>query len=180
MVRAALGCVIGFALLVSACDSDSDGGGGTFQTSVGSTKAVDKLTPAESAQFCKDGEAWSKDFEKTFTPKLCKIAGLGSTTKAECDMAVTACLNAPSDTSTSSGMCEPLTDCTATVGEVQKCFNDTITSLTAYLDKFPTCAQFGDKNATFPATEPTQPESCKAIAKTCPDVGDLGSELGDN
>jgi|GEM_PF-5175824 len=178
MVRSTFGFVAGFALLVSACGGDSDSE--TFQTSVGSTKTVDKLTPAETAQFCKDGDAFAKDFEKTFTPKLCKVAGLLATTKAECDMLVNACLKEESEPDQSSGMCEPLTDCTATVGEVQKCLNDTIATFSAYLDKFPSCAQIADKSGTFPASEPVSPASCKAIEKTCPDVADFGSSVGDN
>lgn len=181
MNRLAIGFAVVGTLFSLACDSDDEGGGGsgTFNTSVGSSKTIDKLSSAESAQFCKDAEAWADSFSKSIGPKFCKVAGLLTDSKAECEKTVSDCVKEVSVPDESTGMCMPPENCTATVGEVEKCLNDTVTTLNSFLDKFPTCAQIADGSGSVPLSEPAQPASCKAIEKTCPDVAGVGSEFGD-
>jgi hypothetical protein len=108
------------------------------------------------------------------------IDGIAKTSKFECDQAVGECLSQPHQPLTLSGRCDPLTNCSATVGEVQMCSYDTLLYIAAFLDEVPSCEQFWDQRNTFPRGEPMVPESCTAISNTCPEVADLVSRFGTN
>lgn len=166
------------------------GGSVDFTTTVAGTKTIDKLTPAEAAQLCKDFEAASAKQTASLAPGVCKLAGLFSTlednsTQATCEAAVQSCLAEFNKPDTTEQMCEPITGCTASVAEVTKCLNDQYAAARAFFDALPTCEQ-NAKGSTEPMGNgtgmgaPMQPASCKAIETTCPMIADGPSSDSDS
>ncbi len=151
-------------------------------------KPVNQLTPDERMQACEVLQDYSVDFTEQITPKLCKITGVLAVFNRDqppaagaCDQAVNACLllsmgdaGAPPATDNMCGAVQ--TNCMATVGEVEKCTNDTLTVVNAYLDLWPTCAQLAAGLGSVPFQIPSDPPSCTSIKPKCPDLP-LLSEL---
>jgi hypothetical protein len=168
------------ATLAGACGGDDESG---FKTGVDTSKRIDQLSESETNQLCEDIYDWGVSLAKDFSPKLCKLSGLFETTREACEAAVTDCLKEPVEAD-DGDMCMPLENCTATAAQVQRCLDDSIKVLGAYLDKFPSCAQLANGTGSVPASEPNEPASCKALETSCPDFGSIfGDELeasGDN
>ena len=160
--------LISCALLLGACDDEGSSAGG-FKTSIQTSKQVDKLTDTESAQLCKDLDAWGATEQKKLAPTLCRADGFESKSKAECEMAVADCIKVSPKSD-----CDALSNCSSTVAEVQKCLADSLDAITPYFSKFPTCAQLADRSAIFPARPPASPASCVAIKSKCPRVAAFG------
>lgn len=169
MLRSSLTVLVGMTLAMGACGGDDDGGGSGFKTSVPSSKRVDMLSPAETQTLCQDFSKWGESLEKSLTPKICRLAGLLAPDKASCETAVKECIDEPSEPS-DGGMCEAPENCSASVGEMQACLNDTMNTLSSYLDKFPTCAQIASGSGSIPTQMPMKPASCAAIESKCPAI----------
>ena len=197
---------VALGLALTACDDDDggnkmlrDGGlqdakapdAGGVNLGVDKTKPVNQLTPTELTQAFKELEASSDRLTEQTQPKLCRVVGVIAALGAEqsaadvCNQAVAACL-APSMPDAGAGpasddMCTAQPTCSATVGEVEKCMNDMLTTVNAYLDLWPTCASAAAGMGSIP-TPPGDPVSCSSIRSKCPDLPsftDLTSSFGE-
>jgi hypothetical protein len=175
-------------LLAVACGSDDDKGGSGGSTTVDSGVAEDKvanqLTDQEAKQVCESvGKAAEAalsgaDAQKAtcgFTAyTLASFTG-GDDPAAACKMAYDECLKAPQE-STGGECTNPTATCTATVGEIEKCFTDTLSQLKALFSTLPGCDDVG-KDVT-PPSQGTSPASCKVVQEKCPEVlSDMDSML---
>jgi len=124
-------------------------GNGTFSTSVPSTTKLNNLSSGQATQLCSDFTSYATS---TLTPDFCRESGLlgallgGGTTDAQLQAACTAAYNncLASDGGATTTMCDPTmlasnsgsSTCTATVGDLTSCLNDS----TAPLRALPTCS----------------------------------------
>jgi hypothetical protein len=177
-------------LLAVACGSDDDKSNGssgstTVDSGVADDKVANQLTDQEAQRVCESvgkaaeaalGGAEAQKATCGFTAyTLASFAG-GDDPAAACKMAYDECLKAPQDTT--GGECtNPTSTCTATVGEIEKCFTDTLSQLSQLLSTLPGCDDVG-KDVTPPSTEGTSPPSCEVVQEKCPEVlSDMTSML---
>ncbi|MCG5052092.1 MAG: hypothetical protein KA712_03945 [Myxococcales bacterium] len=164
------------------------GGLGGIDTRLDKNKRVDQLSPDELAQACKDFQNWGADFEAALTPKLCRVAGVlaavgspgspAANPGQSCQAAVAACeasatpdAGAPTETD-----CTAPENCTATVGELETCLNDSLARADTFLSAFPSCAMLAAGTGSLPLGLPQNPASCAPVEQKCPDlpmIGDL-------
>ena len=198
-----IGCAA-LSLAFAACDDDDEKkkpdvtadagradtrapGAGGINLGLDKNKRINQLTPEERTQACEELQDWSEDFANEIAPKICRLAGVLAVLQSQppnlnaCGETVSRCsaasmtdAGAPPDTNNMCGAAQA--NCTATVGEVEKCTNDNLTVVNTYLDAFPTCAQLAAGTGSIPAQTPTDPPSCTAIKPKCPQLP-LLSEL---
>lgn len=62
-------------------------------------------------------------------------------------------------------------DCTATVGELEKCLKDYVDASFAAIDSMPSCSQVdADTDVSGLGAEPDMPRSCDVVEEKCPDA----------
>ena len=151
-VKTGFGCVLAIAASIGC----GGGSGGTFMTSVPPSTPLNSLTPAQSTQICNDFAAYATN---TLQPDVCRAdavetaAGLLSSQpaptdaqlQAACTEEYNACVGGGDGGLGFSGlMCDassgiPAT-CTATVGDLESCFNGLQAQSNAILATLPTCS----------------------------------------
>lgn len=188
LVRAA---ACAFVLAGAAC-----GGGGsssTFSSGVAPDKTLGTLTPSELAQICQSANAFSQTHLKEAS---CRIAGvlLASFTggasdqalQAACKMAYDQCesgqldgADGGSSSTTDSCMAPPAT-CTATVAELESCYNAAIGAINQATAAIPSCASLTQASLSTAQTASNldnteEPAACKTVDAKCPgfDVSDM-------
>jgi hypothetical protein len=158
------------------------GSGGDFDTGLPADKPIATLTDAEVASLCsKFDDFYSKgtvatnlkNFSCSFSGFLAAaLGGADSDASARtlCKAAYDGCIAEPGETT--SECTKPSAECTATVGEVEACANDSAKYLAQLGDVFPSCAELTladlmDMDAVMP---PDEPSSCTTLDMKCPDA----------
>ncbi|MEQ8280160.1 MAG: hypothetical protein RMA76_01335 [Deltaproteobacteria bacterium] len=154
------------------------GGGTSFSAGVDGNKQVKDLTDSDAQTLCKAAEETANDFFDDNKDGFCKFSGafagifagsLGGDAQSTCEMAVTQC---ESQASTEPAMCEPMvTDCEATIAEIEACYNDSLDVAADLLDKFAgkSCADLIADESSLNITADT-PASCVALEEKCPSL----------
>lgn len=89
---------------------------------------------------------------------------------AACQTAYDECLREPTDT-TQEECTKPSESCTATVGEIEACLNDSLAQVKKLLSGLPGCEDVG-KDVGTPSLGGTSPPSCQVVQEKCPEVLD--------
>lgn len=158
------------------------GSGGDFDTGLPTDKPIATLTDAEIAGLCsKFDDFYSKGTVATNLKNFsCSFAGfiaaaLGgadsdAAARALCKTAYDGCIAAPGETT--SECKKPSAECTATVGEVEACANDSAKYLAQLGDVFPSCAELtlADLMDGGDVMTPDEPSSCTTLDMKCPDA----------
>lgn len=178
--------VLGMAMTTVACSDDGDGGGGNFSSGVSGTKKVGELSPTEVKTFCDAAEkTLTSDGFRAPTCKLLAVVAAASAgegdLKTPCKMAYDECIKEPSD---DSAMCEaPPSTCTATVGEIEACLNDTQKLLNTIAGKLPSCDNLTQSSLEMldeDSFDFDEPASCKSVQAKCPGyIDDADEDSGD-
>lgn len=92
---------------------------------------------------------------------------MGDAAAAACKMAYDECLADPEET-TDDECTKPSSSCTATVGEIETCLNDTIVQSKAAFAELPGCDDLGKEFETPAESQP--PASCQVVQEKCPEV----------
>ena len=157
------------------------GSGGDFDTGLPADKPISTLTDAEITGLCsKFDDFYSKgavatglkDFSCTFSGIFAALLGGADTdaaAQAACKTAYDACIAAPSETTSSCS--KPSATCTATVGEVEACTNDSAKYVAQLGDLLPSCAELtlADLMDMGADMTPAEPASCTTLEMKCPD-----------
>lgn len=91
----------------------------------------------------------------------------GDAADAACKKAYEDCLAEP-DESSDDTCTEPTDACTATVGEIETCFTDTLTQAKTLLAELPGCDDLGSDYE--PPAELDPPASCAVVEEKCPEA----------
>lgn len=173
-------------LLAVACGSDDDksngsGGSATVDSGVADDKVANQLTDQEAQKVCEsvgkaaDALAGGAEAQKA-TCGFAAYAAVSAVTSEQqggtaedCKAVYDQCLKSPPDTSGAGECSSPPDSCTATVGEIEKCFTDTLAQFKDFLASLPGCDDVG-KEVDIPSTELPSPASCKVVEEKCPEV----------
>lgn len=181
----------GAAVVMAACSSSSSSSGSGAVSSIDPSKQAGSLSDAEKTQYCKDVIAYSKahtseaDSKKLacFSQAQLSLYAGGSVPKsdadlqAKCKSAYTDCLAKPVATAdagaSQGGDCstasKDLANCTATIGELNTCMQDTLAATNAAYATFDTaCDKIQLDGGGLDKSSFQQPASCKALASKCP------------
>lgn len=167
----------------SSSAGSNSGSPGDLDTGLPADKPISELTDAEIAGLCSKFDAYYSTGSvgmnvQEFTCRFSGIfaAALGgadtdAAAKAACKTAYDSCISAPAETTSKCG--KPTGMCTATVGEIEACANDSAKAIQQLSSAFPSCAELtladlmdlgggGD-------TAPENPASCNTVKTKCPD-----------
>lgn len=156
------------------CDDDE---GGAVSSGINSSKQLDELSQAEEQRMC---EEFASALEDIFTKETgCKIIAVEMGTSANnsqlCQSTYDGCMNGQmADVlnnllgeivgemadCTPDDSYEDESECNATVGEAEKCANDTIAAFKAALKQL-SCDNLGSFQ------EPEEPASCEVLDQKC-------------
>lgn len=174
--------------LIPGCGGGS-GDGGSVSSGVDPTKRGDDLTDDEARQICEAGSDYIERRMSKIDP--CNFAGVlaaqlmatldPSATDAQiqevCTEGIRACEQTDNEdpiTAPEADSCDDLNvpdECSATVGEIERCIQDTVdVSLSVFTD-LPACGSLTRdflENYTGPDTQ--TPASCVALDEKCPGV----------
>jgi hypothetical protein len=162
---------------------------------VPAAKKLSELTPAETAQLCEEAEALvdTSGLQKDMKEFTCKLAGITATMMAEgdsdadlqkaCKAAYDECMAEPADDEPAESCEFEETTCSATVGELESCMNDSLEMIGEIKSKLPSCDKVtkesvGDVMGDLFTLEPS--ESCKALEKDGCDSLDTPVETPDS
>lgn len=175
-----------FALLLGlpACKADEP----SLDSGVAGGKQGSELTPTEQEQFCEAADAFGQELlsEAELKRALCTIQGVAfslaqSGTVETCVTLRDGCLDAPDDDPTTGDptgdpvedMCDlgiDWTTCTATVAEIEACYEEYGRTNAALLKSFD-CSKMEEYKATPPSQEPPPlGEACSLAQAKCPTV----------
>lgn len=161
-------------LAAIAAASFACGGGTSFSSGVDSSKQVKDLSDSDAQTLCKNAEETAKEFTENNKDGFCKLAGVFAGAfgggAAACESAVTQCKDAEPTTSTNT--CEPIvTDCEATIGEIEDCYNDSLEATEKALDEIASksCEELLS-GSSLPGSDVQAPASCTALAEKCPSL----------
>jgi hypothetical protein len=159
--------------------------GGDLDTGLPDDKTISSLTDAEIVDLCSKIDAFYSEGKvaDSLEDFSCRFAGMfaaafsapetDAAARAACQAAYDECAAAPAE-----GMAEKCTKptgvCTATVGEVEACANDSAKALDQLVDTFPSCAELTladlmSMDGGDPMT-PADPASCTTVEMKCPDA----------
>lgn len=182
--------LVGLAAAAVACggsDGDDKPGAGSAPAKVDSgipaSTPAGTISDAEAADFCASvGAAVDATFGGAEVEgAMCgftayAFAALAGGDAASCQAAYDECLKAPTETMEKCS--KPSAACTATVGEIEACFNDSMVQVKQLLSALPGCDDVG-KMADGPMLEGASPASCEVVQQKCPealdDIPDLSS-----
>ncbi len=154
-------------------------GGGGGVTNIGSTKALNALTPAEANQLCND----IYSYFGTAIPQAtaCKWKGLSyaasssaptqAVLQQNCTMQQNGCLQSDAATFSNPGCGDIPTNCTATVAQYSACIADEVTAFSQTVSGLPMCTALtsAGTSAIFDAQSGgTPPASCASLSDACP------------
>lgn len=167
----------------SSTAGTGSGGGGSGSAAPGkvdsgapdNTPASD-LTDDQVAAFCDSlGKAAQDVIGADAKKATCGLAAyvatafsgaMGAEAAMVCKSSYDECLAEPDETDEE--CTKPSDSCTATVGELEACMNDTLTQAKAALVGLPNCDDLG-KEIELPA-EGESPASCKVVEQKCPEA----------
>lgn len=188
------------AVAAVACGGSDEGGKGGGSTTPGKVESgapastpANQLTDAQVKSFCdsasqafgatlSSGEAQQGlcGFSAYFVASLGSASG-GGDPAATCKMVYDECLKTPPQ-STQEECTKPSATCTATVGEIEACLNDSMAQLQQMLKSLPGCDDVGTQVEDPMLGTGEQPASCQVVQQKCPEaldeVPDLGSMVG--
>jgi len=162
-----------FLVPMLACGDDG-GGSSTpaapFESQEEDDQVAGSLTPAEQTAFCEELLAYTeREVSQADLKKLgCYFLAIAFTggDASQCNQAAQGCISDPE----TSGSDDPvecdtsrLTDCTATVGELETCYTDTITVVKTLVGSL-SC---NSSPAQLSALE-NKPASCQVVQAKCP------------
>jgi hypothetical protein len=155
-----------------------NGSGGNLSTGVPDDTTLDSLSDDQLGQVC---DAIGAHYQAQAGTLPCRLAGMfaaafsGAETDADaraaCKGAYDSCVASPSEETQT---CEkPSGECTATIGELEACLNDSDAALQQFYATFPSCetltlADLMDSGEDI--TQPEDPASCTALEAKCPDA----------
>jgi hypothetical protein len=168
-------------LWIGACDGGDSNS--KFSTGLDTAKTPANLSTADRTTFCDKMAVFSSSL--LTKADACKLAGMmgaafgsmsGGDIKALCTAAYDACMKEPAgstDTTTNTAECvQGVSTCTATVGEIETCYNDAAAMTKAQMAKIPSCSQITMSDLTSASTSTSSmPASCTAVEAKCPDMG---------
>ena len=196
-----LGTALAIAALVG-CGGNSSGGG--FTTSVPSGTKLTSLTPQQAMQLCTDFDATATN---TLTPDLCRLLAIEATAlslsfsstgqpsdatlRMTCTQAYNNCLSGDGGVTTTSN-CDPSTfttepsTCTATVGDLTMCANESVTTAKQEVAGLPSCSSVTSANlisalATLAANADagtSMSATCTALESNCNTGSSSSSTVG--
>jgi hypothetical protein len=161
---------------------------GKVDSGIPASTPAGSLTDAQAADFCKSaaaaaattfGSAEAKGALCGFTAYAFSSLG-GDDAATACKTIYDECVKAPGETTEDECM-KPSAACTATVGELEACFNDSMAQFKQSLSSLPGCDDVG-KMVEEPMTDDSMPASCAVVEQKCPealnDIPDPSSMLG--
>lgn len=162
-VRSVVVAALCFGVL-AACGDDEGG--------VPSNKKVSELTPAQWTSWC---EANAGAFAKDVKQASCTMAGLSvkQSGQGTCEAARDACL--AKDVEGIDCKSAPVArdggvgNCSATVGEMQKCYDDLVAAIRPVLSGLSCSSNLIDLASKLQSLGNLEPASCKAVASKCPE-----------
>lgn len=173
-------------LAAVACGSDDGGKGGSGTSKIESgapaSTPANQLSDSQVKAFCDSAAKAGAAALGTQDAKqaLCGFSGYFLATLASssggdgasaCKTAYDECLKAPAETSTST--CEkPSATCTATIGEIEACLNDSMAQVSQILKSLPGCDDVGKPLDGAAPTEDQSPASCQVVKQKCPEALD--------
>jgi hypothetical protein len=173
------------AVTAAACGSDDGDKGGSGASKIESgapaSTPANQLSDSQVKAFCDSaaragaaafGTQDAKQALCGFSGYFLSLASGGSGDAAGvCKMAYDECLKAPAETSTST--CEkPSATCTATIGEIEACLNDSMAQVSQMLEALPGCDDVGKPLDGAAPTEQQSPASCQVVQQKCPEALD--------
>jgi len=158
-----------------------DSSGGKVNYSVDDSKQVSQVSDAEAVAMCKQTmEALEKAVPKSASCTLSGlfVASLAGGDKKVCQETYDECMKKPDepddeDTCKLDDEDSKLTDCPVTVGEFEKCINDTIAAVHDVYDGL-SCDT--DPKSLEDIGDDLEPASCKAIEAKCPELAEDDEE----
>ncbi len=186
------------AATVAGCSDDGgdgDGNGGSATTGVSSSKTLTSLTESEQQRVC-EYMASKVSYSVEDTCKMMGVMtagltiGVGTTTDADlrqaCQAGYDGCLQSESASEEPvEETCEPIdASCTATVGELEACMQDTSRILDEFFAEVPACsaltAAYFQQSTSEAETLPSMEDSaaCATLEQKCPmdDDYDFGDD----
>lgn len=184
-----------------ACGGDDDKKGASSPddvSSVDSNKKISDLSSSEAKEYCEDGQDFAKEQYSSIDAKKisCGIQALFSSgasaetdgeAQAACRELLEQCLSQPDETGGDAGTAEDNTcddfiadakNCTATVGEYNKCFSDQVNQLKS-LSSRDFCAEAkASAGGETPDLGFETPASCTAISGKCESVAANSGDEG--
>ena len=167
-------------LASAACSSPS------FSPGVDGSKVLSELSGEDKKQLCTALQETTEDFVNSNKDGVCKLGAIlvallsGDDPQAVCEMAVTTCSNNDVDGSDERAACESsmaITGCSATVDEMEACYNEKIEALGELYDELAaqSCAELlMDSGMDSQGTkQPEEPAACVALEAKCPGVAGL-------
>lgn len=152
--------------VLGACGDDDKGG-------VSSSAKVSELTPAQWTSWCEENAAtFAKDVQRAG----CTLAGLAAkqAQQGTCETVRDQCTANDTDDgidckSAPVARDGGVTNCSATVGELQKCYDDLMAAIKPVLSGLTCSSNLLDLTSKMQSIATTQPASCKVIATKCAD-----------
>jgi hypothetical protein len=168
--------------------SDDEEEAPAIRSGVAGDKTLSELSSAEAVKVCQalgDAvEVWLTAHEDDFLRTSCVSLSLFTASSAqECRQSVDACLDQLADAGPgeiTGGGCDPasaeVTDCTATVAELESCLGDTLDSAVVALQQLD-CELLFSAGASSMAA-PQDPPSCAPLREKCPELFTEVSDVG--
>jgi hypothetical protein len=167
------------------------GSSGDLNTGLPDDKPISSLTDAEITDLCGKIDAFYSEGKvaDSLEDLSCRFAGMfaaafsapetDAAARAACQAAYDDCVAAPAEVTEK--CTKPTGMCTATVGEIEACANDSAKALDQLASTFPSCAELtlADLEGTDggdPMT-PADPASCTTVEMKCPDAPLPSSEM---
>ena len=173
------------AVAAVACGGSDDGGKGSagpgkVDSGVPASKPANELTDAEVQSLCKSlGEAASLAFDSGQGKQaMCGFSAYflasfvpGDNQGEVCSMAYDECLKQPAEV-TQEECDKPSSSCTATIGEIETCYNDSLAQVQEMLNVLPGCDDVGTEYEEPATGNDASPASCKVVQEKCPEALD--------
>jgi hypothetical protein len=179
-------------------DGDDEGGGSdtTLDSGVSESKKLSELSADEQAKLCEAAQdlVSSSSLQKDMKEFSCKLEGVTATLmmaegdsdadrQEACKAAYDECMAEPAEDEPAESCEFEETTCSATVGELESCMNDSLKMIGEIKSKVPSCDKVtkesvGDVMRDLLTIEPS--ESCKALEKDGCDSLDTPVETPDS
>jgi hypothetical protein len=187
MVMAGLAALTAVACGGSSGDGSGGGGSGKINTSIPQGTLASELSDAQTEELCRAagdaseatfGSSTAKGYSCGFSAYL--AASLTAGDAAACKKLYDECMKAPAESDSAEPCEKPSSACTATVGELQTCWNDAMAEGLAALEAMPGCDDVGkeDSEGVGPGDAPAEdddagealPASCEVVQQKCPEA----------
>ena len=182
---------LGFTGIVAAPGCGDEGptdgaGSGALSSGLPKDQVVGNFSDADAQQFCAAMEKYVES-DPGIRAMECHLAGftaaigaafLGTATDADiqraCSEMESTCLNRLAGADAGTSTCsKPTGTCTVTVGELETCLSDSLSTMQTELAKLPSCSTIRASDLTPTTTGgPQSPQvaSCAVVSDKCPDA----------